>query len=40
MICILTHYFADDKIGKNEMGVACSAFGGGERCVQSFGVES
>jgi len=25
------------KIKKNEMGGACSAYGGGERCVQGFG---
>jgi len=28
-----------DKIKKNEMGMACSAYGGGERCVQGFGGE-
>jgi hypothetical protein len=26
-----------DEIEKNEMGGACSAYGGGERCVQSSG---
>jgi hypothetical protein len=31
---------AGDKIEKNEMGGACSADGGGERCVQGFGGES
>ena len=25
---------------KNEMGGACSAYGGGERCVQGFGGET
>jgi hypothetical protein len=30
-------YCAGDKIEKNEMGGACSAYGGGERCVQDFG---
>jgi hypothetical protein len=33
----LTHYFAGDKIEKNEMGGACSAYGLGVRCVQGFG---
>jgi hypothetical protein len=28
---------AGDEIEKNEMGGVCSAFGGGERCVQGFG---
>jgi len=28
------------KIKKNEMGGACSAYGGGERCVQGFGGET
>jgi len=28
------------KIKKNEMGGACSAYGGGERCVQDFGGET
>jgi hypothetical protein len=27
---------AGDKIKKNEMDGACSAYGGGERCVQGF----
>jgi hypothetical protein len=35
-----THYFADDKIEKNEMGGAGSAYGGGERRVQDFGGET
>jgi len=29
-----------DKIEKNEKGGACSAFGGGERCIQGFGRET
>jgi hypothetical protein len=33
-------YCAGDKIKKNEMGRACSAYGGGERCVQDFGGET
>jgi hypothetical protein len=28
------------KIEKNEMGGACSAYGGEERCVQGFGGET
>jgi hypothetical protein len=35
-----TQYCAGDKIKKNEMGGACSAYGGGERCVQDFGGET
>jgi hypothetical protein len=31
---------AGDKIEKNEMGGACSAYGGDERCVQIFGGET
>jgi hypothetical protein len=34
MIC--TKYCAGDKMEKNEMGWACSADGGEERCVQGF----
>jgi hypothetical protein len=26
-----------DEIEKNEMGGACSVYGGGERCVEGFG---
>jgi len=29
-----------DKIKKNEMVGTCSAYGGGERCVQGFGGET
>jgi hypothetical protein len=35
-----THYCAGDKIEKNEIGGACSAYGGGERRVQGFGEET
>jgi hypothetical protein len=31
---------AGDEIEKNEMGGACSVYGGGERCVQGFGGET
>jgi hypothetical protein len=40
MILLLTHYCADDKIEKNEMGGACSAYGGKKRRVQDFGGET
>ena len=34
---LLAQYCAGDKIEKNEMGGACSAYGVGERRVQGFG---
>ena len=34
---LLTQYFSDDKIEKNEMGGTCSAYGGGESLIQGFG---
>jgi hypothetical protein len=37
---LLTQYCSADKIEKNEMGGACSAYGGGERRVQGFGGET
>jgi hypothetical protein len=40
MIIIKIIRIAGDKIKKNEMGEACSAYGGGERCVQGFGGET
>jgi hypothetical protein len=40
MICILTQYRVGGKIKKNEMGWACGAYGGGERCAQDFGGEA
>ena len=39
MILLLTQYCSDDKIEKNEMGGAGSAYGGEERRVQGFGGE-
>ena len=33
-------YCAGGKIEKNEMGRACGAYGGGERCAQGFGGEA
>jgi hypothetical protein len=38
-ICV-SHYCASDKIEKNDMGGACSVYGGGERRGQGFGVET
>jgi len=37
---LLPEYSVDDTIEKNEMGVACGAYGGGERAVQGSGVET
>jgi len=36
---LLTKYYSHDKIKKNEMGRACSAYGGKERCIQGLGGE-
>ena len=36
---LLTQYCSCDKIEKNEMGGACSAYGGEERRMQGFGGE-
>jgi hypothetical protein len=33
-------YCSGDKIEKNEIGGACSAYGGEERCVQGVGGET
>jgi hypothetical protein len=35
----LTHYHVGDKIQKNEIGGACSTYGGRERCLEGFGEE-
>jgi len=40
MMCALTQYCFGDKIVKNEMGAACSAYGGQERHIQGFGGET
>ena len=37
---IRLQYCSGDKIGKNELREACSAYGGEERCIQSFGGET
>jgi hypothetical protein len=36
----LPKYCSGDKIEKNEMGGACSAYGGKERNIQGFGGET
>jgi hypothetical protein len=40
MICTLHQIFSGDKIEKNEMSRACSAYGGGERLIQGIGGET
>jgi hypothetical protein len=35
--CTVNQFFYDDKIKEYEMGGACSAHGGYEKCVQNFG---
>jgi hypothetical protein len=37
---LLTKYYSGDQVKKNEMGRACSTYGGKERCIQDFGVET
>jgi hypothetical protein len=37
---LLTKYFSGNQIEKNEMGGACSTYGGEERCMQDFGGET
>ena len=37
---VSSSYCAGGKIEKNEMGGACGAYGGGERCAQGFGGEA
>jgi hypothetical protein len=37
---VLTQYCAGGKIKKNEMGWACGAYGGGERCAHGVGGEA
>jgi len=36
---VLTQYCSGDKI-ENELGGACSTYGGKERCIQGFGGET
>ena len=37
---LVTQYCAGGKTEKNEMGVACGAYDGGERCAQGSGGET
>jgi hypothetical protein len=37
MSVLLTIYYSSNKIEKNEMGDACSTYGGEETCIQGFG---
>jgi len=37
---LLTQYFSSDKIEKNEIGGACSAYGEEEWRIQGFGGEA
>jgi hypothetical protein len=36
---VLTKYYLDDQIKKNEICGTCSTYGGEERCIQDFGGE-
>ena len=40
IICLLTKFYWDDKMMKNEMDGACSMYAGEERCVQGFSGET
>jgi hypothetical protein len=35
-----TKYYSADQIKKNEMGGACTTYGGEERCIQGFDWET
>ena len=37
---LLTQHCSGDQTKKNEMGGACSTYGGEERCIQGFGGET
>jgi hypothetical protein len=37
---LLTQYFSGDKMEKNDMGGACTAFGGEKRRIQGLGGET
>jgi len=39
-VLFLTQYCAGGKIEKNDMGGACGAYGGGERCAQDSSGET
>jgi hypothetical protein len=36
-VAIFTKYYSGNQIEKNEMGGACSKYGGKEKCIQDFG---
>jgi hypothetical protein len=36
----ITRYHSGDEIKKNEVGGACSTYGGREKCIQDFGGET
>jgi len=40
MNCTAPHFCSGDKIEKTEMGWACSACVGDERCIHGFGTET
>jgi hypothetical protein len=37
---LITKYYSGNQIEKNEMGGACSTYGGKDRCIQDFGMET
>jgi hypothetical protein len=37
---LINKYYSGNQIEKNEMGGACSTYGGKERCIQDFGGET
>jgi hypothetical protein len=39
-VVLNTKYYSGNQIEKNEMGGACSTYGGKERCIQDFGGET
>ena len=39
-LVLLTKHYSGDQIEKNEMGGACSTYGGGENCILGFGGET
>jgi len=39
-VLLLTRYYSVDQIEKNEICGACNTYGGEERCIQGFGVET
>jgi hypothetical protein len=39
-LVLITKYYSGNQIEKNEMGGACSMYGGKERSIQDFGGET